>query len=276
MRQLNGKVAVVTGAGSGIGRATALALDREGMAVAAVDLDAGAAKETAGAIAGAGGTASSHQVDVSSEEDMRALVDAVLAEHGVVDAVVNVAGIAVAPTPTVDVPLDRFRKVMDVNFWGVAYGSLFFLPHLLERPEANLVNVASNAGIMAYSKVTPYTSSKFAVRGFSESLRMELRPTPVRVTVVYPGTTKTSLMANSPVIENAGTVQRQFEKSWGRPPEAVADAIVRAIRKDRPRALVGPDTAALDAVVRLLPGAYSRLLAGSIDRFMKMTFGPSR
>ena len=94
---------------------------------------------------------------------MRQLVPAVLAEHGAVDIVMNNAGILVAPTPTVDVPLDRFRRVMDVNFWDVVYGPLFFLPHQLTRPEANLVNVASNAGLVAYSRVAAYNAGKFGL-----------------------------------------------------------------------------------------------------------------
>src|SRR5947209_34267 len=111
---------------------------RQGGVVAVCDLSSGWAKETAARIEASGGRASVHVADVSSEHDMRSLADAVLAEHGVVDIVVNCAGILVPPMPTGDVPLEQFRRVMDVNFWGVLYGSLFFLPHLLDRPAANL------------------------------------------------------------------------------------------------------------------------------------------
>jgi NAD(P)-dependent dehydrogenase (short-subunit alcohol dehydrogenase family) len=275
MRDLEGKVAVVTGAGAGIGRATSLALSRLGATVAVCDLDAGAAKETADLIRGAGGRCSVHQVDVASEEEMRALPDAVLGEHGVVDVVVNNAGIAGPTSETASVPLDRFRKVMEVNFWGVVHGSVFFVPHLTGRPEANLVNVASNAGILAYSKMAPYNSSKFAVRGFTETLRMELRSTPVRVTVVCPGVTGTSFVAHSPVIDapERDAMQAQFDKYPTTKPEKVADAIVRGIRQDRPRVLVGPDTYALDAIVRLLPAAHSRLLARPVDLLYRRAIG---
>ena len=275
MRELGGKVAVITGAGAGIGRATALALAAAGTTVAVCDVDADAAKETVELVERAGGRAGLHQVDVTSEAEMRALADAVLAEHGAVDIVVNNAGIAGPTVPTADVPLERFHRVMDVNFWGVVHGSVAFIPHLVTRPEANLVNVASNAGILAYSRMAPYNSSKFAVRGFTETLRMELRSTPVRVTVVCPGITGTQFVAHSPVIDDADrrTMQATYDKMRTTKPETVAAAIVRAIRRDRPRALVGPDTAALDAIVRLLPAAHSRLLAKPVDLLFRRALG---
>ena len=275
MRELRGKVAVITGAGAGIGRATALALSREGTTVAVCDVDADGAKETAALVESAGGRASLHRVDVTAEAEMRRLVDAVLAEHGVVDIVINNAGIAGPTAPTADVPLERFHRVMDVNFWGVVHGSVSFLPHLLTRPEANLVNMASNAGILAYSRMAPYNSSKFAVRGFTETLRMELRSTAVRVTVVCPGVTGTQFVAHSPVIDEGErrAMQARFDRTWTTKPERVAAAVVKAIRRDRPRALVGPDTAVLDAVVRLLPAAHSRLLAKPVDLLLRQALG---
>jgi NAD(P)-dependent dehydrogenase (short-subunit alcohol dehydrogenase family) len=267
MKSLAQKVSVVTGGGSGIGRAASLALAGQGSAVAVCDLDEGRARETADSIVKAGGRASIHQVDVASEDRMRALVEEVLTEHGVVDVVVNNAGIAPPMTKAVDISLDQFRKVMDINFWGMVYGSLLFLPHLLSRPEANLVNVSSNAGLVGYSRMTPYSSSKFAIRGFTESLRMELRSSPVKLTVVCPGATHTSIMANSPLMgdQQRQKMQRSFDTSWARPPEAVGDAIVKGILKNRPRCLVGPDTALLDLVARILPGLYSKLLGPGVD-----------
>ena len=275
MQTITGKVAVVTGAGAGIGRAIALALAGAGASVAVCDLDEGAAKETADLVRQRGWRASDHRVDVSSEDEMRAYVGDVLAEHGQVDIVVNNAGIALAPTPTLEISLSHMRKMMDINYWGVVHGSLLFLPHLLQRPEANLVNVASNAALMAYAKMTPYSGSKFGVRGFSEGLRMELAATSVAVTVVCPGSTKTRIMAHSPIMDDSRktAVQSVVDRSWGRTPETVAEAIVAGIRKNRPRVLTGPDTKAMDVIVRLLPGGYSRLLAKPIDRFMKMTAG---
>jgi NAD(P)-dependent dehydrogenase (short-subunit alcohol dehydrogenase family) len=269
MQSLRNKIAVVTGAGSGIGRATALALARSGTAVALADVDLASAKETAALANGASPT-SVHHVDVTSESAMRAFVDDVIGDHGAVDVVVNNAGIAPAPGAAQDLPLGAYRRIMDVNYWGMVYGSLFFLPHLLQRPEANLVNVASNAGIIAYPRLAPYSASKFAIRGFSESLRMELRKTRVRVTVVCPGATHTKIIQNSPIVADSQRerLQERFDQTFGRPPEAVADAIVRAIRRNRPRALAGPDTLVFDALVRIAPAGYARWLAPAIDRFI--------
>jgi NAD(P)-dependent dehydrogenase (short-subunit alcohol dehydrogenase family) len=275
MRNLEGKVAVVTGAGSGIGRATTLALSRAGARVVAADIDETAAKETASAASGREAV-SAYQVDVTSVEGMGGLVDATLSRHGTVDIVVNNAGIGMAPTAAEDISLETYRRIMDVNFWGVVHGSLLFLPHLKSRPEANLVNMASNAGLMAQPRFAPYSASKFAARGFSDALRMELRRTGVRVTVVYPGGTRTPIMANSPVIDDEALrrrLQQQFDATFGRSPETVGDAIVKAIRKDRPRALVGPDTAVIDRIARFLPGRHARLLGPGIDRYLDKLVG---
>ena len=275
MKNLSGTVSVVTGAGSGIGRATALALAAQGSVVAVCDLDEGKAKETAEAIAAVGGRTSVHQVDVAAEDRMRALVDEVLGEHGAVDVVVNNAGIVPPPTRATDIDLDTFRRVMDVNFWGMVYGSLLFLPHLQTRPEANLVNVASNAGIVGYTRLATYSASKFAIRGFTESLRMEMRKGPVKLTVVCPGATRTSIMANSPVMTDAQRqqMQRSLDKSFGRPAAVVGAAIVKAVLKDKPRCLVGPDTVLLDVLARLLPGGHSRLLGPGTDLALNQILG---
>lgn len=275
MRELGGKLAVITGAGAGIGRATALSLAREGCTIAVCDLHEAAAKETVELVAAAGGRATAHHVDVASEPQMRELVDAVIDEHGVVDIVVNNAGIAGPTLPTDEVPLDRFHTVLDVNLWGVVHGSVLFLPHLRTRPVANLVNVASNAALLAYSRMAPYNTSKFAVRGFTETLRMELRSTPVRVTVVCPGVTGTQMLAHSPVIDEGDrqTMQARFDSYKTVKPDTVARAIVRAIKADKPRALIGPDTAIFDAIVRLLPAAHSRLLARPVDMVLARALG---
>jgi NAD(P)-dependent dehydrogenase (short-subunit alcohol dehydrogenase family) len=274
MTKLAGAVAVVTGGGSGIGRATALALSEAGARVAVCDLNAGAAKATAEQIAG--GKASAYGVDVSSEQQMRELVAEIIREHGGVDVVVNNAGISTAPVPAMRTPLAVYRKTVDVNFWGVVHGSMLFLPHLLERPSASLVNVASFAGFTGVSRMSPYCASKFAVRGFTESLQMEFAGGPLIVTLVCPGETKTSILSNSPVIDadDRERMQANLEASrTGKSPEFVAAAIVAAIQRKRTRVLVGLDTKALDKVVRLLPARYPKLLKGGVEGMFRKATG---
>jgi short-subunit dehydrogenase len=151
---------------------------------------------------------------------------------------------------------------MEVNYLGVVHGSLFFLPELKTRPSANLVNVCSWTGLLAVSGSSPYAASKFAVRGFTDTLRMELSATPVRVTLVCPGLTRTAILDNSPDIdaEEALAMKKVSERRFVPGPEVVAAKVVDGIRRDRPRVLVGADTQIMDRVARLLPGSHSRLL----------------
>jgi NAD(P)-dependent dehydrogenase (short-subunit alcohol dehydrogenase family) len=277
VKDLRDKVAVVTGAGSGIGRALAGQLAAEGAVVVAADLDEAAAART---VAGLGGPnaalGDARAVDVADEGRMRELVDGVIDRHGRVDIVINNAGVSTSPVPVADTPLATYRTVMDVNFWGVVHGSTLFLPHLLRRPEANLVNVASFAGLIGISKMSPYVASKFAVRGFTESLRMELSATPVAVTLACPGGTKTSLMLNSPVVDPARREdmhRRMAASGQTTSPEHVARAIVRAVRRDRGRVLIGPDSTALDAVSRLIPAWYPALLRRPMETMFEKALG---
>jgi NAD(P)-dependent dehydrogenase (short-subunit alcohol dehydrogenase family) len=276
MKNVHGKVAVVTGGGSGIGRATCQALAAQGATVAVCDLRPEAAKETVDLLSAAGGRATAHTVDVASEEQVHALLAEVLGEHHVVDIVVNNAGISPAPVPTAEYDLAQFHKVLDVNLWGVIHGCRVFLPHLLERPEANIVNVCSFAGLVGMIGFAPYNTSKFGVRGLTESLQIELAPTKVAVTLLCPGGTKTSIMTNSPVIPEADKAKAQANLSNSKQaigPEKVADGVLTGITKNKPRVLVGTDTFALDKLSRLLPGAYPKLLHKKMAAMMKEALG---
>jgi len=275
MRTFDGKVAVITGAGSGIGRELALCLARRGVTVAVVDLNKDGATAVVDEITAAGGTATAHGTDVSSEADMRAMREEVLAAHSVVDIVVNNAGIVTEPVALTETTMDDIHRVLDVNLFGVIHGSIVFLPDLLTRPEANLVNVASYAGLLGASKMSAYCTSKFGVRGFTETLRMETVGTPVTVTLALPGVTKTAIMRNSPVVADGRKerLQATFDNGPGASAESVAEAIIAGIRKNKPRVLAGTDTKGIDLLTRIAPGAYSRLLAGSLRRAMEKNFG---
>ena len=275
MRDLNGKVAVVTGGGSGIGRATVLELSKLGATVAVADLNFEAATAVVAEVTAAGGNASAHRVDVSSEADFKTLRDEVLAAHTVVDIVINNAGIGPAPRDFVDVDLAYVRRFIDINMWGAINGSHVFLPELLKRPEASLVNIGSYTGLMAPAGVAAYATSKFGVRGFTESLRMELAGSPVTVTLVVPGVTRTALMANSPAIADGDkdSLQKAFDTAPAVGPKTVAKGIIKGIRGKKPRVRTGMDTVALDIITRLAPARYSTMLAKPMKATMKKTFG---
>ena len=272
MRQLSGKVAVVTGGASGIGAALVAKLAGLGCVVAVADLDLDGATRVAGSI---GAAASAHRVDVSSEAEFRSLREEVIAAHGVVDILVNNAGIGPGPKAFVDTDLADVRRILDINLWGAIYGSSIFLPDLLRRPQASLVNVGSYTGLMAAGQVAAYSTSKFGVRGLTEALRMELAGTSVKVTLVMPGVTRTALISHSPVIDAAHRdgLQAAFNKAPAVGPEVVAAGIIKGIQKGKPRVLTGKDTVALDIITRLAPAHYSALLAKPMAIALKKTFG---
>jgi short-subunit dehydrogenase len=275
MRDLRGKVAVVTGAGSGIGRAIALRLGAEGARVVVADIDLESARAVAKQVLDAGGEATAHPVDVSSEEGLRALRVEVLDAHRVVDVLVNNAGIAGAPADFVDTPLPDVRRILEINLVGTITGTAVFLPDLLTRERAGLVNICSYTGLLGATSMVAYSTSKFGVRGFTESLRMELAGTAVAVTLVMPGGTRTAMMANSPLVANdrKESLQTAFDKAPMVSPDVVASGVLKGIRGAKPRVLVGKDTKVLDVITRLAPGRYSTLLAKPMKATVARTFG---
>jgi short-subunit dehydrogenase len=227
-------------------------------------------------IVGGGGGATAHAVDVSSEEQMRGFVAEVLDQHHVVDIVVNNAGISPASVPTVETDLSVFHKVLDINLWGVIHGSRLFLPHLLERQEANLVNVCSFAGLIGMIGFSPYNISKFGVRGLTESLQIELAGSPVTVTLLCPGGTKTAIMTNSPVIDSGVRDKMQANLASSKQaigPEKVAEGVMTGILKNKTRVLVGTDTKMLDKITRILPAAYPKLMHKKMKAMLEEALG---
>ncbi|MDB4988434.1 MAG: short chain dehydrogenase/reductase family oxidoreductase [Myxococcaceae bacterium] len=269
MKTLKDKVAAITGAASGIGRATALLLAKQGCHVALSDVNAEAVDATAAACRVLGVRATSKKVDVANREAVYAWADDVVREHGHVNVILNNAGVALAATvETMEYP--DFEWLMGINFWGVVYGTKAFLPHIKRAGEGSIVNVSSIFGLLGIPTQSAYNAAKFAVKGFTESLREELdiEGSNIGVTVVHPGGIKTNIARAARVTESKGMVgansTRDFEKSFITTAESAAEAIVEGIQKNRHRVLIGIDAKAMDLMQRLLPSGYqSIVVAGS-------------
>jgi NAD(P)-dependent dehydrogenase (short-subunit alcohol dehydrogenase family) len=265
MRELTGKVIVVTGAGSGIGRALCQALAGKGAMVAACDVNEAAAKETMASLPGSADHRS-FAVDVGDRDAVLATADDAVAEFGRIDGVVNNAGVLGQLAPLGELGWDELEFVIRVDLWGVIHGTKALLPHLLTRPEASLVNVSSFAGLMGTLGNSAYFAAKFGVRGFTEAIRSELRRTNVKVTAVFPGVVKTNLAASAPTYteEERRRAVEIYHSQPGITPEKAASRIVGAIEKGSPRLLIGPDTWFVDKLVRLLPARSDRLIGGAV------------
>jgi NADP-dependent 3-hydroxy acid dehydrogenase YdfG len=255
-----GKVAVVTGAGSGIGRALANKLAANGASLALVDLHRVHLEETAGQLP-VGTRHTLHALDVGNRQDYQQFVQEVIHEHDQVDIVINNAGVLRIHSLHSGTYED-FEQSLDTNLWGVIYGCKEFLPELLKRPEAWLVNVCSPAGLFGVPQYASYNTSKFAVRGLTESLVGELRDTKVAVSCVYPGGVKTNIQKYGTHAADAASTAAKLEERIGRTtPEEAAEQILTGMARKKPRIMVGLDARILDVVARLLPSSYHGLVA---------------
>ena len=262
-----GRVAVVTGAAGGIGRAIARSLARRGCHLAIADVDERGLAETERLASTAGVTITGHVLDVTDASALAALPAAVIAAHGRTDILVNNAGVALGGTFE-QVSADDFEWVVNVNFWGVVRMTRAFLPLLHTSDDARLVNLSSLFGLVAPPGQAAYCASKFAVRGFSESLRKELVSTRIGVTVVHPGGVATGIAKNArrPVGTNAVDVEREeqrFERLLRMPPEKAGEIIVSGVERRRDRILVGSDAKVAALIERLMPVSYWKLLGRS-------------
>ena len=266
MKDLKNKVAVVTGAGSGIGRALASVLAAKGCRLALSDVNEAGLAETVAACGGA--DVRSYLLDVSDREAIYAHAEQVRADFGKVNLVINNAGVALSASVR-EMTDEDFKWVMDIDFWGVAHGTRAFLPHLIESGDGHVVNISSVFGLIGVPKQSAYNAAKFAVRGFTESLRqeMKLENQPVQVSCVHPGGIRTNI-ANSARMgksENGEAQRKGFDKIAMTTPDKAAEIIVKGILKNESRILVGPDAWGIDAINRLLGSAYQPL----VERFSR-------
>lgn len=278
MKLFTGRVAAITGASSGIGRALALELASRHCDLAiSSNSNQAALAETAELALKHGVKVTVSKVDVARREQVEAWAAQVVKDHGKVNLVINNAGVAFAGTVSGTAYSD-YEWVMGINYWGVVYGTKAFLPHLEAAGEGHIVNVSSVFGLFAQPGMSAYNSSKFAVRGFTESLRQELdlAKNGVSATCVHPGGVKTNIAASARTSESVGNLtgataadsMKQFEKLLGTTAEKAARDILTGVRRNARRVLIGVDARAADGMQRLLPGSYQRLLTTGM-RFLK-------
>ena len=256
MKDLSGRVAAITGAASGIGRSLAVHLASEGCHVAIADVDSVGLAETAKMLEETSVKATPHVVDVSKRDQVNRFAEEVLEHHGKVNIIINNAGVALSDT-IVDGTLEDFEWLFGINFWGVVYGTKAFLPYLFDSGEGHVVNISSLGGFHTTPYLGAYCTSKFAVRGFTETLFQELRGTCVGVTCVHPGGISTSLARNcrygKSTESDRDIMIRETEKLFITTSDQAAKRVIHAIRKGKPRLLVGRDAQLMYTLGRLFP-----------------------
>lgn len=266
MRSLDHAVAVVTGAGSGIGRATALALAAKGCELALADIDEVGLRETLGLLGGPSTVHSAHHVDVADKQRMQEFADEVVDAHGRVNIVMNNAGVSVG-AKLEDHSLEDFEWIVGINLWGVVYGCKFFLPHLQRAGWGTFVNLSSMFGLTGVPGQSSYCATKFAVRGFSESLAIELAHENIDVISVHPGGIRTNIARSTRTEHTAShaKVIAWFDRK-AMPPEQAATKIVSAIERRRNRVVITPEAWLTDVVKRLYPPVPTRLASWAMRK----------
>ena len=277
MTAIPGAAVAITGAASGIGRALAIELAGRGADLALADRDEGGLQTVAAEIAGTSRRkVSLHRVDVSDPEAIAAFAREAIAAHPSLNVVINNAGVALLGQFH-EIDQSQIEWLFNINFWGVLHSTRAFLPHLATQPAAHIVNVSSIFGIVAPPGNTAYVAAKFAVRGFSESLRHELQAakSPVRLSVVHPGGIKTNIVRNSrmgsSISDNerrAQTIER-FDAIAQTSPKDAALRIIKGIEKNQPRILIGGDARFMDILQRFRPATYWNVMAKRIEKAAK-------
>jgi len=250
MTKLKDKVVAVTGAASGIGRALAQSLVARGASVALSDVNEAGLRETAGMLPGATGKVTTHVVDVRRRDAVEAYAADVERQHGGADVIINNAGLTVR-AGLEEISYEDFELVIDVNMWGVIYGTKAFLPLFRRRPEGHIVNISSINAMVPFVKNGPYNISKYAVLALSETLVQELAGEPIHVTCVHPGGIKTNIVRNSKGAN--ATDAAMFDRIARTTPEKAAETILAGVERNKTQVFVGLDAKALATAKRLFP-----------------------
>ena len=269
MKSFRDRVAVITGAGSGIGRALAIELGAAGCKLAISDINEAAVKQVAKELKANGREVIADRLDVADREAFYAYAEKVVKKFGTVNLVINNAGVALGSTVE-QTSYEDFEWLMGINFWGVVYGTKAFLPHLKNADQGHIVNISSVFGLIGVPSQSAYNAAKFAVRGFTESLRqeLELEGSSVSCTSVNPGGIKTNIARNARMNDSVKEITgktgennvQDFEKMFRTTPEEAAATIIAGIRGNKRRVLIGADAVAIDTMQRLLPTSYQKLL----------------
>ena len=267
MKTFKDKVVVVTGVGSGIGRALAVHLDKLGAKLAINDYNETSLHSTVSILKQ---KPFSEHFDVSDKEAFYRFSKNVYNHFGQVDCVINNAGVALSAVSTEDLTYNDFDWIMGINFWGMVYGTKAFLPYIKNQSEGNITNVSSIFGITGIAYQTAYCTTKFAIRGFTESLRMEMHNDSPHITIssVHPGGIKTNIARSSKTAEGQDPaeqaefekVMEEVDKAFITSPEKAADIIISGILKKKERIIVGPDAKRADRIVRLFPTKYTDII----------------
>ncbi|ERF83278.1 SDR family NAD(P)-dependent oxidoreductase [Bradyrhizobium viridifuturi] len=274
MTAISGSAAAVTGAASGIGRALAHELALRGCDLALADRDEAGLQATAAEIAKASPRkVTVHRLDVSEPDQITAFAAAAGAAHPTLNIVINNAGVALLGQFD-EIEQGQMEWLFNINFWGVVHGTRAFLPLLSQRREAHIVNISSIFGIIAPPGQSAYCAAKFAVRGFSESLRHELAVagSPVKLSVVHPGGVATNIARNSRtgagITDNARRAEsiERFDALARTTPAAAAQRIITGIEKNQPRILIGKDAVFMDLLQRFRPGTYWKMLQRQMEK----------
>lgn len=279
MKNFNDKVAAITGAGSGIGRHLALNLAKAGCHLAISDVNEAGLAETAQLVGSYDVKITSQKLDVADREAMYAWAEQVVADHGKVNLIFNNAGVALGSSVE-GMSYEDLEWIMGINFWGVVYGTKAFLPHLKAAGEGHIINTSSVFGLVGIPSQSAYNASKFAVRGFTESLRQELDITRCGVSAssVHPGGIKTNIAQSARFSDNMkdligqdeATAKAQFEQLFITSADRAARVILSGVRGNKRRILIGPDSRLIDWGARFLPSFYQRIVIAGTRLQMKM------